>query len=62
MAINELWVPEKSDHVHHTPTDPTELGVLSQLIVLLTLFHQILTSSSIILFITQVELHGKVLT
>lgn len=34
MAINELWVPEKSDHVHHTPTDPTELGVLSQLIVL----------------------------
>jgi len=34
MAINELWVPEKSDHVHHTPTDPTELVVLSQLIVL----------------------------
>lgn len=34
MAINDLWLPEKLDHVHHTPTDPTELGVLSQLIVL----------------------------
>lgn len=34
MAINELWVPGKLDSVHHTPTDPTELVVLSQLIVL----------------------------
>lgn len=34
MAINDLWVPEKLDHFYHTPTDPTELEVLSQLIVL----------------------------
>ena len=34
MAINDLLLPEKLEHVHHTQTDPTELGVLSQLIVL----------------------------